>query len=243
MIIQNINISDTVLFRDVSTAASSSALIEIDAGNPSSYSGTGTAVISVGTQGGIIGTMSGVTYDSGTASGVFTFDGGSDLISFSSYDFGSVFSLMAWVKPSEEFSINTIFANGGAGGQANGFKLGWNNWNTTDHKMWFEGGDGSSGGSFASNVGVVTMGDWQHLAYVFNRDAQTVAFYRNGQVVPGTGTVVSNINTNSDWNLGAFLYGSFYMNSQLGKLQIFNTALTVGDVFTEYDTTKSRYGL
>lgn len=223
-----------------------SAVLWYDASDTNSYPGSGTTIYNIGTDGnasGTTGTLSGVSFDGTTANGILDFDGGSDRITFSTYNFGTQITVAAWVYPRTEFSINTLLANAGASQATNGFKMGWNNWNTTNLRMNFEAGNGSSGGAQYSAVTIVED-TWQHIAYVFDQANQTIAFFRNGTQVSteSVSTPVSNIGMNNTWNIGSMM-GSYYMDAKLGELKVFKSLLSSSDISSEYNNTKSRYGL
>lgn len=214
-----------------------------DPNNTNSFSGSGDTTItnigSVGDVSGTQGTLSGVTYVQNSG---LDFDGGSDRITFSSYDFGNVMTVSAWVYPRAEYSINTVMANASANLNTNGFKLEWNNWNTSDLKMLLEAGNGSQGNVLQSVNPVVVLEEWQQLIWVIDFDNTTAQFYRNAVSVPTTGSIVSNVNTNAAWNIGSMM-GAYYMDATLGQLKVFDFLLSSEEVQTEFDETKSLFGL
>ena len=219
------------------------AVLYYDAADTNSYSGT--TLNNIGSDGnvsGTTGTLNGVSYESGIAGGVFNFDGGSDRITFPSYDFGNTITVTAWVYPRNEFSINTLLSNASAGLSSNGFKLEWNNWNTTDLKMLVEAGNGSTGNIYTTTNGVVVENEWQFLTYVIDFANQTVSLYRNGTSLVASGELVANINTSATWNIGSMM-GSYYMDANLGELKVFKSLLSSSDITDEYNNSKTRYGL
>jgi hypothetical protein len=223
-----------------------SAPIYYDPGNSSSYPGTGTTLTNIGTLGnaaGTLGTMINVTYNSSSNGGIFVFNGSSSRINFNSFSFNtSGITITAWVKPVSQTSINTLMGNCGANTSTNGFKLGWNNWNTTDRRMWFEAGNGSSGYSISSTDAVVNFGEWQFLAYVFKQSSPTsLTFYKNGVLTPSTNSPTINIGMNQNWFIGT-MNGAYFMNASLGEFKIFSSSLTSADISGEFENTKSRYG-
>ncbi len=230
------------------TGYTNTANIYYDPGNSSSYVGTGTTLTNIGTDGnatGTSGTLSGVAYESGTANGVFNLDGGTDKITFGQYNFGDDFTVTAWVYPRDEYSINTLISNCGANVSTAGFKFGWNSWNTTNRYILLEAGNGTSGGGANSGAADITHDVWQHLAVVIDRSAQSYKFYKNG-VEKGNsgGTVPTNFAiNNTNWWIGSIGGNSYYMDANLGEFRVYKSLRTTSEILSEYNGTKSRYGL
>ncbi len=226
---------------------SNSAAIYYDPGNSSSYAGSGTTLTNIGTDGnvsGTSGTLSGVSYESGTAGGAFNFDGGTDKITFGQYNFGTAMTVTSWLYPRNEYSINTIIANSGANQATNGFRIGWNSWNTSNLNLVFEAGNGSAGGAQVTANNVVVNNTWQHIAYVFNQAGRTIAFYKNGVAQSTSGTPVASVGmNNTNWWIGSIGGNSYYMNGNLGQFRVYKSLRTAGEILDEYNNTKSRYGL
>jgi len=225
--------------------------LEYDPNNGASYSGSGTTVTNIGSLTGTInGTMSGgVIYQNGTGISrkVFAFDG-NDFISFGQYQFGTSFTISAWVYPIEKVSINGLIANVGANQAPSGFKLGWNNWTANNRTMYYEGGNGSSGNAQASLENTVVYNTWQYLTYAIDTVSKIVVFLRNGtpvdtasystnQIVPGIGT------DNAEFRVGTFTDGSYGMRAQLGYIKVLNGVTSVGDIQADYNASKASFGL
>ena len=232
----------------VPTGYTNTAEVYYDPSNTSSYSGSGTVLTNIGTEGnvaGTLGTLSGVVYESSTAGGTFNFDGVTDRISFNTYNLGNTITTTAWVYPRSEFSINCLMSNCGANTNTNGFKMSWNGWNTTNLNMNFEAGNGTAGGTQITANNTIVQNQWQHIAYVFDKVNRTIKFYRNGVEIAttGGGTPVANIQTNSTWWIGAIGGSSYYMNANLGQFRVYKTLRSGADILSEYNGTKTRYGL
>jgi hypothetical protein len=232
-------------------ASPSSALLYYDPDNAFSYLG-GSTVTNIGSYvPALNGTMSaGVGYNQpGTSTTRKTFQfNGTDSISFGSYSFGTAFAVSAWVYPRSKFSINTILANASAGQAPSGFKVGWNNWNTSNLTMVYEGGNGSSGSAQATVNNTVVLTTWQHLTYILDTTNQLVFFLRNG--VPATtasystNQIVANLGTNNPtFRIGSFTDGSFGMNAELGYVKVFSGIPSVADVNADFQATKAAFGL
>jgi hypothetical protein len=226
-----------------------SAQFHYDPGNTSSYSGSGTVLNNIGLVGnatGAVGTLSGVAYESGTAGGAFNFDGASDIITFGQYNFGNTITVNAWVYPRTEASINTLMSNCAANTNTNGFKMAWNNWQTTNYTMNFEAGNGSVGNTSSTANNTVVVNTWQMLTFVFNKTTPSIKFYKNGSEIATAsgGSPVASIGTNnSNWWMGSIGGNSYNMNANMGIYKIWTSNLATSEILAEYNDTKSRYGL
>ena len=228
--------------------ASSTATSQLyyDPSNPSSYSGSGTTISNVGSYGTLNGTFNGgVSYISGTASGVLDFNGTNGFISFPTYNFGSTITIMGWVYPRSTANINTLLANAGANQATNGFKTAWNWWLTNSRVLYFEAGNSSAGGAQHTVQNLITYNAWQHIAYILDRANQKVLFLLNGVPVDMATSIntVANYGVNQAFNIGAMIGSSYHMNAQLGYVKVFNTLLNVSQIYADYDTSKARFGL
>lgn len=227
------------------------AQLYYDANNSSCYSGTGTTINNVGFGGVLAGTMtSGVGYVTGTGLStkkVFDFnpDDGTDYISFGSYDFGSQFTVMAWVYVRDRNNINGFLTNTVANQSPSGFKLGWNTWNADNKAMLYEGGNGSTGSSTASVASTMVDNSWQHVTYIVDVTNRRVYFFRNGVACAymNTNLIQANIGTNQAFRIGSFMDGSYAMNAQVGYMKAFTGILNVSTIQSEFNATKAVYGL
>ena len=231
------------------SGTSTDALLFYDPGNTSSYPGTGTSLTNIGTAGnvtGTLGTMSGVVYDSSTAGGVFNFDGIADKITFGQYNFGNTITVSAWVYPRTEASINCLMANSVANTNSIGFKMSWNNWNTTNYTMNFEAGNATIGNTSSTAINTIGVNGWQMITFVFDKTTPSIKFYKNGTEIATAsgGAPVANIGmNNTNWWMGSIGGNSYYMNANMGTFKLWNTIRTAQNVLDEYNNTKSRYGL
>jgi hypothetical protein len=213
--------------------------ITIDPANTSSYPGTGTSVTDLTS--GITGTMTNVEYET-TTCGVFRFAGNGSIL-FPITDFGTKFSLSAWVYVDNDVdNINTLMSNAGPGGGSSGFKLTWNSWGANDKKMVIEDGGGGAGKT-SSTSAQITVNEWQHLVYTFDKTTRLVTMYRNGSAVATDGGVfVSGAGTNQNWWLGSMGgSGSLAMNGKLGVVKIYSNVLTASQVTTDMNLNSARY--
>jgi hypothetical protein len=199
----------------------------------------------------VSGTITGaVTNPTGTgiSQKVFDFNGG--YINFGNYNFGDAFTVCAWVYPRAKVNINSILANGPANPNTPGFKLNWNFWSspgTQNNALMVEYGSSTGGGwgNYASPQNTVVLNQWQHLAYVYDSTTSSLVILRNGVPVTLESVIaISNIDTNrTNFNIGAYIGPSYTMNGQLGDIKVFSSALTASSVLSEFDATKSLFGL
>jgi hypothetical protein len=133
-------------------------------------------------------------------------------------------------------------SNAGANLATNGFKIEWNDWQTTNKKMLLESGNGSSGDVVSSSTAQIVNDTWQHLVYTFNKSTRAVTMYRNGSSVGTTSNQLpSNINTNATWWLGSMGGYSYYMNAQMGVTKIYSSVLSGAEVTSDYNSSSGRY--
>ena len=237
----------------LSVTPSNSALpaewLLFDPNETSCYSGSGSIVNNIGSYGALAGTINGsLPYITGTniTTKVLNFTGGG-YINFGAFGFGTNFTICAWLLPSNNFSINTILANGYPNVNTQGFKFGWNSWQTSNYNILFESGDGTSGNwSVPSTLNnTIKLGIWQHVSVIFNRSSNISIFLVNGlpvsvyDITTATNVTVSTAN----FNIGAYLGGSYRMKSQLGILKVFNSSLSAAQVYADFNNTRARFGL
>jgi hypothetical protein len=235
---------------DVSTASaavtpSAPALpmmsIHFDPSNQSSYPGTGSTVTSIGASG-VTATIDGsVSFTNAVANGIFNFNGGN--LTLANFDFGSKFTVIAWINAQSKTSINALIANETSGNNTSldGFKLGWNSWNTKNNFLIFEG----KGGGASSGVDSITYDTFQQIAYVLDTIANTITFYNNAQQVGTQKALPAGLDTNTTKGvkIGAFTDGFYTMKGYLADIRIYTDVMTQGQIQTVYDDTRGRYGL
>jgi len=235
-----------------------------DPNNSSSYSGTGTVVTNIGNYGTMTGTKSsdvGWVDGNGAASArkVFNFVNGpnsstTSYITYGAFDFGSNFTISAWVYPvnnngSTSYNINGILSNVGAGANTSGFKVAWNGWLSSNLIMLLEAGGGApiTWGTNSSANNTVTVGAWQYLTYAFDKSNRRIIFYKNGVPTTQSGagiTTTANIDTsNPSFFIGAYVGPSYGMRGQLGLIKVFNSTLNAAQVLTDFNNTKADFGL
>jgi hypothetical protein len=218
-----------------------------DPNNIMSYTGTDSVVNNIGNYGPFAGTKgAGVSYvtDNTLNRKVFDFNGSSP-ITYGVFDFGSLFTISAWVYPRSKASINGILANANAGGNTPGFKFGWNNYQSSDRALIWEAGTGSGmWGVQSSALNTVVLNQWQYLTCVFDNTHGIVLFYKNGLPVDVSVINTADVVTSSRaFNIGTYGDGSYGMNALLGMIKVYNSILSASQVINDFNATKSSFGL
>jgi hypothetical protein len=234
------------------------AEIYYDAANALSYSG-GTTLTNIGILGnvsGTLGTISGATFESGIARGVFNFSGNTatnlrNKITFDTFDFGNVMTTTAWIYPRSHINNDyfiTLMSNAMQSSSTSGFKMMWkldhvNNIDAYSNRMLFENGGSGSGQTLYTGAQPIIENVWQHIVYKFDRTNRKISYYHNGILLGAEQTTTSGVTTNQIWTIGSFTDDAFFMNANLGQFRVYKTLRSDADILDEYNTTKSRYGL
>ena len=228
-----IGYGDAFLFKDNCTSQVSSNLIRsYDVSNQLSYPGFGNTLGDVSGNS-VDGTLvNGVGYNNSNG-GSLVFDGNDDYVSFSS-GFSSTDNLTyeAWVNPSS------------LGGW--GVLLNHDSWNTGYIHFQFAGnllqfalnGESDKYSTYSFNTNT-----WYQVAAVYSKSAKTISFYVNGTL-----TNTENYNnpptiTNSSLKLGSWNGNDRFFNGKIGLVRIYNSALSASDIQTNFNGSKTRFGL
>jgi hypothetical protein len=221
--------------------------INLDAGNLSSYSGTGTSWVDL-TGNNRNGTLvNGVSYSSNNG-GCLIFDGVDDYVSVANTQaclgLKTNFTIEIWTKLTDTNRFNTLFSYG-------------NNDNYSNDIIFFVNGNqicvqvnnGTDGGANTS----FTSTGWNQLTMVFDGtltgNSNRLKIYVNGvQQTLDFGSY--NVPTNNGQNstsaaIGAYSTGGFN-NNYLGSIAInrlYTKSLSQSEISQNYTVTKSRFGL
>ena len=162
------------------------------------------------------------------------FDGSDDYIDFASTNVGNSFTISAWIKPdSSGTQIQAIAANSSNGSNTNGFRFFLNSSGTTDGKIRFETGNGGSSNSAETATGVINLDEWNHVAVTVDRTAGTARIYHNGVDVTNDGTIRTDFNTFSDWEIGR-MEGSAEFTGVIDEFRVANSIRTADWIEASY---------
>ncbi len=223
---------NTSLFKDNCTVQASASLIRsYDVSNMLSYPGSGTTLADVSGNA-VDGTLvNGVGYNNSNG-GSLVFDGNDDYVSFSS-GFSSTDNLTyeAWVNPSS------------LGGW--GVVLNHDSWNTGYIHFQFAGnllqfalnGESDKYSTYSFNTNT-----WYQVAAVYSKSAKTISFYVNGSLTNTESYSNPPTITNTNLKMGAW-DGSRFFAGKIGLVRIYNSALSASDIQTNFNGSKTRFGL
>ena len=207
-------------------------VLHLDAGDSSSYSGSGTSWTDL-TGNGNNGTLvNGVSYSSSNG-GYLIFDGSNDRVDFSTYvqpayTSSSSFTWFIWVYPTTYSNNDVIMGNRVVSGSNVWTKLTPSRfeWKYPDHL------DGSGTD--------VTQNQWQNICIVKNGSSFT--YYKNGTSIDTMTSTHSKNYTNPFYLGGDPSYGE-NPACRISIVAVYDAALTASEVQQNFNATKGRYGI
>lgn len=218
------------------THVSSNLVMHIDAGNTSSYPGSGNTVTDI--EGGSrTMTLNGVTYQTANG-GQFNFDGSNDYMSTSTsgLNTGTVaVSLELWVNFDQYQTTRWWLAVIGQYGTGSIHLIGRQGVNSKrQYGIW-------SGGQIGGVIGA-SAGDWQQIV-VTHDGTSTLKLYENNTLI-GTNTSAGALNlTNDDLSIGLRTGSESFFDGKMTILRLYDRELTAAEVQNNYDVDKARHGL
>jgi hypothetical protein len=207
--------------------ATANLVLDLDAGNAASYSGTGTTWTNLVDNTDY--TISNGTFDSADG-GSILFNGSSTFVDIGTpLSNGTDFTKEAWVNADVVTAARNILSS-----ESNVF---WNNGSTLS---------GGVGGSFS----LVTSSNfptavWRHVVLTFDDVNNTMRLYINGtQVSENTGVTQSYVSEIE--RIGAHFFNGnpvSFWNGKISQVRVYSAALSAADVLENFNTNKARYGL
>jgi len=197
----------------------------LDAGNPTSYSGTGLTVFDLVSAGLGATLVNGVGFGT-TNLGYFIFDGTNDYIDLGiSIQNYSVFTTSFW--------INYNFFDGN-----HRSPLGDNSQQFSYHILLLSGIIylGFSSGSYTGvNHNNININTWYNFAVTKN-SSNDIFFYQNG-------VSLGSVNNSGLVSINKIGTGYVYDNAKISNVSFYNRALTADEIKKIYNALKGRYGL
>jgi hypothetical protein len=203
----------------------SGLVVYLDAGNTSSYPGTGTVWTDLSGSGNNGTLVNGPTYSSAN-NGVIVLDGTNDYIDVPLNMSSTNYTVMGAARYVTVGNGRTFSAKN------NNWLMG--HWNSTTENYYAEGWV-SSPGTGASDT------NWRIYAATGDISSDSYSMFTNGvlTVSPNAGGVAGP----NGFAIGSYLGTSEFSNSQIGFMLVYNRVLTVGEIQYNFNFFRGRYGL
>jgi hypothetical protein len=224
-----VGIRNYVAPTSLSSIITNGLLLSIDAGNTSSYTGTGTTWTDLSGNGNNGTLVNGTSYSSENG-GVMVFDGVNDYVSRDNFiGNATTFTVCHWINLSSNQTTRTIFSNYTGSGWVTGIS------DSSANVIKFYLGGGHLYATYPLEIN-----KWYYVCVTYNNGNPTI--YINGVL---NSTTTGNINfgslaTNND--IGRLGDGRQYFNGKISNLQTYNRALSASEILQNFDGTKTRFG-
>jgi len=236
-ILQNFNAQKTRFGFELGLP-SSGLIVNLDASNISSYSGTGTTWYDLSGTGNNAILANGVSFST-SYGGIFDFDGVDDyayITDNATLDLAGDKSQGIWLYMDQSYSGRGML--GKADSSVNGMALtyGWGSGQGFQNIAW----NSANSPTLASNGADIS--NWYYVAGVQSGSTRYIyVIGANGFRVASFGSGNHTWNNALNFTIGTI--GSYYTNMKAGAVHVYNRALSVNEVFNIYATQKSRFGL
>ena len=209
----------------------SSLILWLDAGQTTSYPGSGTTWTDLSASGNTSALTNGPTYNSANG-GSISFNGVNNYVvvnSNASILSTTAYTKLAWFYPTS-FSTNNNLVSSGAGG---------------NNAFWLAGGNRLNAGhngsySIVASTTVLTLNTWYFGAVTFDNVAGW-KLYLNGALES------SNVATTTFTGTGNILIGAFQNSNvftgSISDVMVYNRALTTDEVQQNFNALRRRYGI
>ena len=204
-------------------------VLNLDAGNSTSYSGTGTTWTDLSGNGNHGTLINSPTYNSSDG-GNFLFNGSNTYVNVPLTKTASC-TFSVWAKSSTPHSNNMLFNAGNDGrGPDLFFSSGVLSWNTWD----------SSGNPFGNIPATTTNGIWHHYVLVNDAVSNTAKLYYDGALYGSA--IYRNASATTSLYIGGNT-NTYMWNGAIATFSVYNKSLIASEVLQNYNSQKGRYGL
>ena len=226
-------------------------VLHLDAGDSSSYSGSGTAWNDLSGQGNHATLVNSPQYSSNNEGYLWFRDGTNDHATLPAIDLtGNEITFAIWTYNINNTNSSLIFLGDNSAPHASGRILNIHSLPYGSNMYYFDKGyDGSSSapsydrlsGSF-SNTSYHT--GWTHWVFTSNASTGSMKVYRNGSLFnSSTGNTRTLTNANGDIRRIGRTNGSACVNAYISNLQLYKKELSQAEVTQNFDAMKTRFGL
>jgi hypothetical protein len=227
----------------IPSIVSDGLVLNLDAGNYSSYPGSGTTWTDLSGNGNNGTLTNGPTYSSANG-GSIVFDGSDDHIlgTIPSSTFSGAHSICCWFYRETVTQWAGLFSNNVNTTSCSIFTF-ISTYNTLGTNQ-----AGVSGASIAVDLGADHLNKWIYAVITYagatNGSAVNVYAYKNGSLLSATGSLYWNLSTSSSYYIGRhWTNATQILDGFIPQVQVYNRALSASEVAQNYNALKGRYGL
>lgn len=211
----------------ITPVVTDSLIFHVDAGNTSSYSGSGTTWTDISPSP-HNGTMTNVTYNS-SSGGYMSFNGSSSVVTASIPKPSSMpITFDFWINPDSSTPGGLYDTASGNANVLRQYDVGKAEWWNVDPAVTLS----------------LSATTWQHIVLIYNySSSRTITYYKNASLIT---TATGSSDSTFAWTTPAFGNingGSPWYSGKISAIKIYNKALSGTEVTQNYNALKNRYGL
>ena len=228
-------------------------VLNLDAGDSSSYSGSGTAWNDISGQGNHATLINGPSYFT-NHEGYLRFDGNNDYATLPAIDLtGNEITFAIWTKTLSQSNVSSLIFLGDSSGASGGRILNVHSLPFSNSYYYFDKGYWDSNGVYQGydrlDGNFMMNSDWngwRHWVFTANASTGSMKMYRDGILyhteLPATfSRPLSNANGDIRRIARSNLTHTYY--GEISNLQIYKKELSASEVTQNFDAVKSRFGL
>ena len=212
-------------------------VLNFDASNPASYPGSGTTITDLSGNGNNGTLINGVGY-SATNGGILTFDGVNDYVNTSLITPLLAFSYGVWANTSTASNFgNRVMgnANSDSGNSGTSIILG-----AQPNKFYVIRRAAGVSYDFFSSTITNFSGNWHYIVHTYDSVNGSKAYCDN--VLVGSNASIG-MTSLLPFRVGRDGNGADAFNGSVGAVQVYDKALTVGEIDQNFNADKTRFGL
>ncbi len=211
-----------------------------NAGDSSSYPGSGTTWTDLQGSGYNLSLVNGPSFTSSGTGSYFTFDGSNDYAEGSdtnlpATDTARTYIFWSYRSTTTDFMQMWFYGTGASGQGVYAYQSGTGNWAIDAY------------GGAVGSAQPYTYNAWTMTAFTYaGGGGGAYAYYLNdaSQTTGTTSAFNTTLGGSTALNLGkAAPFGSTYFNGRIAQFLVYNTALSAGDIAYNFNIQKSAYGL
>ena len=218
----------------------------LDAANPKSYPGSGTAWFDLSGRGNHGTLQNGPTFNANLGSGSFVLDGTNDFINGSFSCNNTFYSLDWWQYPFTASNYNNYIQFDPADGNGWGsFLFHYNGTGDGSDRYISVGTDTTTrmhpAGQGSGVYPAISLNQWQHYAWSFNNGVAVL--YWNGSIAQTKSMNISANSTFTGWNISRPGSGQ-QVNGYVSNFRVYsNKVLTATEVSQNFNALRGRFGI